>query len=68
MSQRIQVILDEKDIDVIREGTDFLLKVYMKTYSVEDLQNLIKTIPIRDWIAQEKIFFLITHLGIKRKE
>ncbi|MFX1276351.1 MAG: hypothetical protein ACFFBP_17550 [Promethearchaeota archaeon] len=64
----LQILLEEKDIDVIKEGLDFLLKLYMKTYSVENLQDLVKTIPIRNWISQEKIFFLITQLGIKRKE
>ena len=64
----LQILLEEKDIDVIKEGLDFLLKLYMKTYSVENLQDLVKSIPIRNWISQEKIFFLITQLGIKRKE
>ncbi|MFX1399153.1 MAG: hypothetical protein ACFFAS_19180, partial [Promethearchaeota archaeon] len=64
----LQVLLEEKDIDVIREGLDFLLRIYTKTYTRKDLENLLYSLPENDWIAQEKILFLIEKLGIKRKD
>ncbi len=66
--KELELLLDEKDISVRREGLDLLLKSYIKTYSVEDIKRLVQSIPERDWIAQEKILFLIGKLGIKRKE
>ncbi len=64
----LQVLLEEKDIDVMREGLDFLLRIYTKSYTSEDLAKLLDSFLQKDWIAQEKILFLIEKLGIKRKE
>ncbi|MBN1799865.1 MAG: hypothetical protein JW891_00065 [Candidatus Lokiarchaeota archaeon] len=66
--EKLQVLLEEKDIDVMREGLDFLLRIYTKSYSSEDLEKLLKSFLQKDWIAQEKILFLIEKLAIKRKE
>jgi len=66
--KELDILFDEKDIDVIKEGLDFLLRLFIETYSIEDIKYLIKSIPDRDWIAQEKILFLIGKVGIVKKE
>lgn len=66
--KELDILFDEKDIDVIKEGLDFLLRLFIETYSIEDVKYLIKSIPDRDWIAQEKILFLIGKVGIVKKE
>ncbi|MFX1258228.1 MAG: hypothetical protein ACFFAN_10235 [Promethearchaeota archaeon] len=66
--KELEILYEEKDVDVIREVLDFLLRLFIETYTNNDIKNLIKSIPDRDWIAQEKILFLIGKLGIKKKE
>lgn len=64
----LEIILEETDIDVLREGLDFLLRLYDETYSIADIRKLVKNIPQKNWNAQEKILYLIGKLGIKRKD
>ncbi|MFX1338644.1 MAG: hypothetical protein ACFFDK_08550 [Promethearchaeota archaeon] len=66
--KELEVLYDEKDVDVIREVLDFLLKLFIETFAVEDITNLVKSIPNREWLAQEKILFLIGKIAIKKKE
>jgi len=61
-------ILDEKDLDVSREGMELLLGLIEKTFTPEDVNLLVFSIPGRDWLAQEKILWLIGKLGGKSKE
>ncbi len=66
--KELEILFDEKDIDVIREILDFLLRLGLETYRIEDIEKLISSIQKREWVAQEKILFLIGKLGIKKKE
>ncbi len=66
--KQLEIILEESDIDVLREGLEFLLKLYDQTYSIADIRKIIKNISEKNWIAQEKILFIIGKLGIKRKD
>ncbi|MBD3353846.1 MAG: hypothetical protein GF364_20355 [Candidatus Lokiarchaeota archaeon] len=64
----LKVLYKEQDVDVKKEGLDLLLRLYIKTYSPEDLENLIREIPDKEWPMQEKLIFLIGKLGIHRKD
>ncbi len=66
--KELEILFDDKDIDVIKEALDFLLKLFIETYSIEDVKHLIKSLPEKDWIAQEKILFLIGKVGCVKKE
>ncbi|MFO8020708.1 MAG: hypothetical protein R6U96_18945 [Promethearchaeia archaeon] len=66
--KELEILYNEKDIDVIREGLDLLLRVFLKTYNPEDLSKLINSINEREWVAQEKILMLISKLCIERPE
>lgn len=62
----LEILYNEKDIDVKREGLDLLLRIFLKTYEVEDVKKLVESIPKRSWIAQEKIIMLICKIGIEK--
>ncbi|TXT67236.1 MAG: hypothetical protein BAJALOKI1v1_140004 [Promethearchaeota archaeon] len=64
----LKVLYEEKDVDVKKEGLDLLLRLFIKTYDIEDLENLIREIPNNEWPIQEKLIFLIGKLGIHRKD
>jgi hypothetical protein len=66
--KELEVLFNDTDIDVIKESLDFLLRLFIETYSIEDIKYLIKTLPERDWFAQEKILFLIGKVGYVKKE
>ncbi|MFX1477614.1 MAG: hypothetical protein ACFFCI_05750 [Promethearchaeota archaeon] len=66
--KELEVLFDDTDIDVIKESLDFLLRLFIETYSIEDIKYLIKTLPERDWFAQEKILFLTGKVGSVKKE
>jgi hypothetical protein len=65
---QLQVLYEEKDVDVKKEGLDLLLRLFIKTYSVEDLKKLIQSISENEWLTQENIIYLIGKLGIYRKD
>ena len=62
----LEILYNEKDIDVKREGLDLLLRIFLKTYDVEDVKKLVESIPNRNWTAQENIIMLISKIGIEK--
>ncbi len=67
-NNELDVLYDEEDKDVKWEILDFLFNLIIKTYSIKDFKSLVNSILNRNWIAQEKIIFLIGKLGIKKKD
>ena len=65
--KELEILYEEEDLDVNREILEFLLKLFIETYSIDEIKKLIHSITNRKWIAQEKIIFLIGKLGIKKK-
>jgi len=61
-------ILDEKDLDVARDGMDFLFRLVTETFSPEDVKQLVFSLPDKNWLAQEKILWLVSKIGRKRKD
>ncbi len=59
------VLLNENDLDVIAEGMDFLYSLILNTFSPEDFLKLIKKIPTYEWIAQDKILWLVGKIGVQ---
>ena len=66
--KELEILYEENDIDVIGEIHDFLLRLFIETYSLSDVEILIKSITNRDWISQEKIIKLIGKLAISKKD
>lgn len=65
---QLKMLYNEKDLDVKKEGLDFLLRLFIKTYEVEDLIKLINSLSDKEWPTQENIIFLIGKLGVHRKD
>ncbi|MHA1334811.1 MAG: hypothetical protein ACTSPW_03565 [Promethearchaeota archaeon] len=63
----LEVLLEEEDVDVNREGLNLLLKIYLKTYAYDDIKNLIELFYKKEWVAQEKILYLLKELIIHKK-
>ncbi len=66
--EQLKILYSEKDVDVKKEGLDLLLRLFIKTYTVEDLKKLINSLLNNEWPTQENIIFLIGKLGLHRKD
>ncbi len=64
---QLEILYNEKDIDVKKEALDFLLRVFIETYTKDDIKEIINSIPYDDWDIQEKKIFIIGKLGINRE-
>lgn len=68
VGEDLEILLEEKDIDVSKEGLDLLLRLFVDTYNINDVDKLVESIQYREWNVQNKILFLIRKLAFKRED
>jgi len=65
--EKIMILLDEQDVDIIRECLEFLFYYIISLYSDKDVGNLFNYIYEEKWRIQEKVIWLLGKIGIKNK-